>query len=151
MGLMSIVKEHLETYEIEFQIENEEGRIEFALTDGELIIPLTIRVLESAQQVLVYAYSPVKVPKARRMFVAEFVMRANYGLRLGNFEMDMDDGEIRFKASVDVEEGTLTPHMVRNLIRTCIGLLRKYHPGVLAIAFSDDTNPREEIYRIEEG
>jgi len=36
--------------------------------------------------------------------VNEFLTRANYGLNIGNFEMDFQDGEIRFKTAIDVEE-----------------------------------------------
>jgi hypothetical protein len=40
--------------------------------------------------------SPVLVPEGCRTAAAETVARTNYGLRLGEFELDLDDGEVRF-------------------------------------------------------
>lgn len=40
---------------------------------------------------------------------AEFLTRANYGLVFGNFEMDMHDGEIRYKPSFRAAEKPLVP------------------------------------------
>ena len=42
-------------------------------------------------------------PEEMRVPMAEFLTRANYGLRIGNFEMDFEDGEVRYKSSVDFE------------------------------------------------
>lgn len=150
MSLLGIVTQHLMDNEIKFQVNEDEGRVEFFLASEEVVLPVTIRILSELEQVLVHVYYPTIVPVDRRMLVAEFLMRANYGLRLGNFEMDLDDGEVRFKASVDVEGGELTDPMIYNLIRTAVGLSNRYHPGIMALCFSEST-PREEIYRIEEG
>lgn len=150
MTLMDKITSHLQANEIKYQLNEPEGRVEFFLASEDIVLPVTIRVLAELEQVLVHVYYPTIVPVDRRMMVAEFLMRANYGLRLGNFEMDLDDGEVRFKASVDVEGGELTDPMVYNLIRTAVGLSNRYHPGIMALCFSDST-PREEIYRIEEG
>ncbi|MDJ0775292.1 MAG: YbjN domain-containing protein, partial [Mastigocoleus sp. MO_167.B18] len=46
-----------------------------------------------------YSISPVKVPENKYTEMAEFFTRANYGMNLGNFEMDFRDGEIRYKTS----------------------------------------------------
>ena len=46
----------------------------------------------------VYAISPVGADVSNleeRAAMAEFLCRANYGMRYGNFEMDLQDGELR--------------------------------------------------------
>lgn len=43
--------------------------------------------------------SPLLVPGGCRTAAAETIARANYGLRLGKFEMNLDDGEVRFQVS----------------------------------------------------
>ena len=57
----------------------------------------------SDAQLAVYCVCSLNVPPARRAAVMELVTRANYGLRLGCFELDLDDGEVRFRASLDFE------------------------------------------------
>ena len=43
-----------------------------------------------------YAISGISASEQRKQSISEFITRANYGLRYGNFEMDWQDGEIRY-------------------------------------------------------
>ena len=64
--------------------------------------------IEEHDQMLFYSVCPVTAPEENRSTIGEFLHRANKGLHVGNFELDYNDGEIRFKTSVDVE-GTELP------------------------------------------
>ncbi len=75
-----------------------------------------VRVFPESERLLVYSILPENVPVERRPRLAELFARINYGLVLGNFEMDWEDGEIRYKTSMDVEDITPTATVVRNLI-----------------------------------
>ena len=44
-----------------------------------------------------YHIAPIKAEEAQRAEMAEFITRANYDTKLGNFEMDFRDGELRYK------------------------------------------------------
>ena len=68
------------------------------------------------EQFLSYVMAPVKAPDELRPVVAEFLTRANYGMRIGNSEMDFGDGEVRFKSSLDFEKATLTHELIKNAI-----------------------------------
>src|SRR5438105_2189180 len=50
---------------------------------------------EESSQLVFYSICPMSAPEAKRARVVEYITRANYGLIIGNFEMDVDDGEIR--------------------------------------------------------
>ena len=47
------------------------------------------------------AVCPMKADEETRAATVEYITRANYGLRNGNFEVDMNDGEIRYKCYVN--------------------------------------------------
>ncbi|MFO0818951.1 MAG: YbjN domain-containing protein [Pirellulales bacterium] len=47
----------------------------------------------------VFGYMPVRIPEGARPAIAEAITRANFGLKIGKFEMDMDDGEVLFQAA----------------------------------------------------
>jgi hypothetical protein len=70
-----------------------------------------------------------KVPEARRREVMEYFTRANYGLLLGNFEMDLGDGEVRFKCSVDLEGIEISYPLYQNLLYVSVGMVDRYFPG----------------------
>ena len=103
---------------------------------------------EEQQQFIFYSVSPVNAPAEKRAALAEFITRANYGLIIGNFELDFEDGEIRYKTSLDVEGVTLSAAVIKNLINTNVSTLDQYLPGLLTLLFAD-VSPREMIDRIE--
>lgn len=86
----------------------------------------------------VYAVAPVGVDKNDEKTLAEmaeFICRANYGLKNGNFELDMRDGEIRYKIYVDCSGIEPTQIMVQNSIFYPIGMFERYGEGILGIFF----------------
>lgn len=91
-----------------------------------------------------YSILPVHVADSKRPDATEFMTRANYGLMLGNFEMDLADGEVRFKTSIDAEGGELTKPMIDNLLRSNLISMDRYFPGLMAVLFSERSP--EEIY-----
>ncbi len=107
-----------------------------------------IAEIRAQQQFLFYALVPNKVPSDRRVPVAEALTRANWGLRIGNFELDFSDGEIRFKSSLDFEGELLTPALIRNTVYPAVATLDHYLPAIMAVAYGDK-DPAEAIAEIE--
>lgn len=103
---------------------------------------------ERQEQFLFYSVPQAKVPEAVRPAVAEYITRANYGLAIGNFEMDFRDGEVRYKTSIDVEGGKLTHMMIKNLIYANVLTTDKYLPGLKKV-MRGEAKPVEAIREIE--
>lgn len=82
------------------------------------------------------------------MEVAEFITRANYGMVIGNFEMDFRDGEVRYKTSVDVEGSELTYEICRQVVVTNVMLMDRYLPGIMAV-ITGALTPAQAIAQIE--
>jgi hypothetical protein len=95
-----------------------------------------------------YSYMPVNAPPEKMTAVAEFTSRANRGMRVGNFELDFDDGEIRYKTSIDVEGGDLTSKMIDNLLRANLHTIDRYFAGLMELLYGDKS-AAEIIKRIE--
>ena len=108
-------------------------RMGFSGKNGQLTCYAQVRV--DLEQFLFYAIAPVKVPEEARMAAAEFITRANYGLRIGNFEIDFSDGEIRYKSSLDFEGAVLTPELIRNAIYPAAQTLDHYLPGLMSTIY----------------
>jgi hypothetical protein len=88
---------------------------------------------EAEQQLLFYSIFPVNVPEGQRSAVAELLTRANYGLMIGNFELDFSDGEIRYKTSIDVTGDRLTSALIKQLVYTNVLTLDQYLPAIQAV------------------
>jgi hypothetical protein len=100
------------------------------------------------EQFLFYAIAPVKAPETARPAVAEFITRANYGLRIGNMEMDFADGEVRYKSSLDFEGETLTAGLIKNTIYPAVQTLDRYVPGLMGVIYGAKS-PAEAIADVE--
>lgn len=103
---------------------------------------------EDEQEFLFYSLAPFLVPEEQRQRVAEFICRANVGLVIGNFELDFDDGEVRFKTSIDVTESELDTPLIRNLVYSNVSTFDRYLPGLLAV-ITDSASPKEIIAELE--
>ena len=121
-------------------------RMAFAGRNGSFSCLATIKV--NLQQFLFYVYAPVKVPEEAQMAVAEFLTRANYGLRIGNFEFDYSDGEVRYKTSLDFEGNTLNDEFLRHTIYAAVQTMDRYMPGLMRVIYGGAT-PFEAIDEIE--
>lgn len=104
---------------------------------------------EAQQQFVFYSVLPINVPPEKRQKVAELITRINYGMVIGNFELDFDDGEVRYKTSVDVEGAELTPPMIRQMVYANIIITDRYLPAVMRTIYSDIT-PLEAIAEADE-
>lgn len=94
---------------------------------------------EHEEQVAFYSVLSVNAPQEKRHKVAEFITRVNYGMVIGNFEMDYDDGEVRFKTSVDVEGSALGASMIRQLVYANLIITDRYLPGIMRVIYSDES------------
>jgi hypothetical protein len=98
---------------------------------------------ESAQYVI-YSAVPMPCPANRRAATMELLTRANFGLIVGNFELDLDDGEVRFKTSLDVDGDRLSVPLARRLVAMNLHTMDQYLPAILA-AMSGALGPLEAL------
>ncbi len=107
------------------------------------------RMGENTEQAIFYSVAPIKVPEAKRQDIAEFLTRANYGMVMGNFELDFSDGEIRYKTSIDLAGGSLlTMLLAKPLVYTNVLMMDKYLPGVMEVLYAE-VSPEQAIRKIE--
>jgi hypothetical protein len=69
-------------------------------------------------------------------------------LTVGNFEMNLDSGEVRFKTSVETPEGELTVPIVRALAYANVRAMDRFFPGVLAVVHGG-LSPEAALARVE--
>jgi len=84
-----------------------------------------------------YSTLEAKAAPEQMAAVCEFISRANYGLLLGNFEMDHADGEIRYRTSLDYEGGQLVKEMVRTLVYANVLTVNRYFKGLMGVLYGD--------------
>lgn len=103
---------------------------------------------EPQRQFVYYSVAPLDAPPDKLLAVAEMITRLNYGIPIGNFEMDFEDGEIRFKSSIDVEESELTDELIRPVVAASIFNMETYLPALIEVIETDDS-PIDILERME--
>lgn len=106
------------------------------------------RAREQQQQFVFYSICPVNAPENKRPAIAEFITRANYGMMIGNFELDFSDGEIRYKTSIDVEGSSLTFPLIKRLVYANVMMMDEYLPGIRAV-IDEEVEVKDAIAQIE--
>ncbi len=149
--IANAIKSYLKEDDWHFSFDEETGLFRFGLSLSSKIKKINYIVDVKEDQYIVYAIAPIgtdEEDKKMMATMAEFVCRTNYGLKNGNFELDMRDGEVRFKCFVDCEGITPSKDMVQNSIHCPAAMFKRYGSGIVDIIFGNAT-AKEAVERCE--
>jgi hypothetical protein len=96
----------------------------------------------------VFGQSPVRVPAGCRPAIAETVARINHGLKIGKFEMNYDEGDLRFQASQLLTDDNLEDATIQRLFGVTIAMLDTYLPAVLSVIYANEL-PADAVRQVE--
>lgn len=88
---------------------------------------------EEHHQALIFSVYPEPVPQGRRAAVADLTTRVNYGLMVGNFEIDLDDGDLRYKTSLMLNDAELDGELMEGLLYSNVTVFDRYLPVLRAV------------------
>lgn len=129
-------------------MESDPGVLETAFEGTATVWPLRIHVFEEDVRAVFVSAFPSAIPDEQRAAVGEFCNRANFGLAVGNFEVDLDGGEVRFRTSVDVEGSTLDTAIVRNVVVANVMTMDRYASALIAVL--EGADPAAAVEEAEE-
>jgi hypothetical protein len=96
-----------------------------------------VRIDEEREVIAFYSLCPLTAEPKHRAAVHEFLTRANWGLALGNFELDLDDGEIRVKTSMDLEgtkpTAAVLTALLKKLLYSNVAVMDLFLPGIALV------------------
>jgi len=82
---------------------------------------------------------PVKAPAAKRAACAELLNRINYGLLIGSFEMDFQNGVIGFRTSAMLPAEDVSLGAIRHLTMGNLCQVDDYYAPIMAVLYSETT------------
>nr|WP_300129512.1 YbjN domain-containing protein [uncultured Butyricicoccus sp.] len=98
-------------------------------------VSLDITILNN-RTVLFLSRMPLSIPTEHRLAVCEYITRVNYGVILGGFEMDLDEGDVNYKiVSALGRETEIDREAFCRLLYLGNSMFDKYAPGILAILY----------------
>jgi hypothetical protein len=81
---------------------------------------------EPAKVCAVFSVLPDAVPPERRADMAQFLCDRNYYLVVGAFEMDLDDGEVRLRTSLDTKGAAFDEALFTNIMAANLTMFERH-------------------------
>ena len=131
-----------------FQEAEEDGFLVLAFQGKNATWQCFAQASEEREQFVLYSVAPVRVAEDKLATMAEFLTRANYGLVLGNFELDYADGEVRYKTSFDASGVVDLVPLFMPCVYANVLTADRYFPGITAVLYASQT-PEEAIAFVE--
>ena len=142
--------QHLDARDVTY-LTNGDNRTIFADFRGEVGTYRIVAAVEPDRELFqVFGYASLRVPHGARPMVAETITRANFGLQVGKFEMDFDEGELRFQASQILTGDSLEDDVIGRLMATTMAMLDIYLPAVLSVVYGNES-PEDAVRHAEAG
>lgn len=109
-----------------------EGIAGFTVDFGEPHLPVAtaLAAVSPREQFVLYLNFGFDAPSDRRDELARFVTQVNWTLMVGAFQLDLDDGQVRFRVGVDFTDAELTEAIVRNAVRDAMSAVETYANAV---------------------
>ena len=80
------------------------------------------RVQEANNLLAVYGILPFLIPESHQSAAMLLITQINYDMLIGNLEMDINDGEIRYKNAIDIEAVGIDDHIMEHLLQSVIAM-----------------------------
>ena len=137
--IAAVIDTFLTNDDWKYYFDEDKGQFRFGLRIDGKIKNIQYIVAVHRDSFSVFAISPINADEDNQEEItamAQFLCQANYGLRNGNFELDVRDGEIRYKVFQNCSGG-LVPNeeIVRNSIYVCASMFERYSQGIVGIIY----------------
>ncbi|WP_435979176.1 YbjN domain-containing protein [Psychrobacter sp. DM4] len=113
------------------------------MRNGQLDCGYLFRIQEKNALLAFYGILPFMIPESHQSAAMLLVTQINYDMIIGNLEMDVRDGEIRYKNAIDVEAIGLDDDIIEQLLQSVVAMT------TVSFEIFDDLlnfeNPSEDI------
>ena len=161
--IANVVKKFLTDDDWHYSFDEERGIFDFGLRVRSKIQKIKYLIDVKEDEMVVYGICPIGADRDDEKMMAqmaEFICRANFGLKNGCFEFDFRDGEIRYKSFIDCDEVLPSTEVVKNSIHCTAAMYKRYAAGITSIIFAGSSakeaiamcekSPDEELRRVAE-
>ena len=136
--IYNYVRNFFDQHNFKYTEDTDRGCFNYGInTDSQLSVRYRIAIRQRG--LTCYATAEMHADEEHRPAVAEYVSRANDGLRIGCFETDFRDGEIRYKVSVHCGEHLPDEAAMVGLLLTPSNMIKRYGNDLIKVMFGFST------------
>jgi hypothetical protein len=140
---------HFEANDFRFHADPESKSVQLFITGDAVIYNCRVQLTHQDELIQVRIHYPVlaRDPKIRP-FVAEALARANHGMSIGNFDIDMDTGDINFHLGQVIRGQGLDDEIIGGVFSAGLATADRYFPAIMRVMFAGHT-PTDAVYLSE--
>ena len=127
MQVYQMFKKHLEEIDFKFEAHDDDLVLTLTVNGDDLPQPTLIRVIDEQDIVQIVSPIPSHLPEDKRIDAAVAVSVANYGIINGSFDLDMSDGEIRFRVTQSFREMEMSEECIKYILNITFLTTDKYN------------------------
>ena len=140
---------HFESNGLRFLEDAESRSIQLFITGDYAVYNCRIQLTHDEELVQTRVHYPVVARDAKiRPFVAEALARANHGMAIGNFDIDMDTGDINFHLGQVIRGKELDDAVIGGIFSASLSTADRYFPAIMRVMFAGHT-PADAVYLSE--
>lgn len=144
-----VLVNHFESNHFKFHADPDSQAVQFFLSGDCAVYNCRLQITHDNDLIQARVHYPVSArdPKIRPL-VAEALARANHGMSIGGFDIDMDSGEINFHLGQVIRGRELDDDIVGGVFSAAISTADRYFPAVMRVMFAGYT-PADAVYLSE--
>lgn len=118
--------------------------------EGDLkISEILFNIIVREECIVVSSTCAIKADLKNRVRMAEYICRVNYGLEDGNFELNYDKGNIRYKSYIYIAEEQISNEDLYNAVSVSASMWKRYGNGIVEVLGNEKSKPKTVVTRIE--
>jgi hypothetical protein len=144
------IADHFEKRDIRsLSVDWERKNLFFQMFERQVVMGCSFFVSDDDDMLqIILRYPFIVADPKMRPSVAELVARANYGLRVGSFEFDLKDGELRYHITHLMENFSIGENLLMRLFNTGMSTTDRYFSAFMQHIYSGVT-PEDSVYMAE--
>lgn len=141
--------QHFESNDIKFTSDRSGKWVQFFMTGDCAVYNCRFQITHDDDVLQARIVFPVTArdPKMQPL-VLETLVRANHGMALGSFDVEVDGGQISFHLGQVIPGGVLEDKVIGGLFLTCMATSDRYFPALMRVMFGGST-PADAVYLSE--
>lgn len=149
LDIANKIKEFLDEDKWKYRYAEDDKVFITGVNVGSIEGNIKIYIFVKKEGYTVYEIMNNRAEAERYSSISEYLHRANYGLRDGNFEFDYNEGEIRYKTYVNCNGmEDISNKIIQDSIYVGLAMIQRYGKGLLKVMLGIET-PLEAINEAE--
>ena len=140
---------HFESNEFRFHADPETKSLQLFITGECAVYNCRLQLTHDDDLIQARVHYPVSARDTKiRPLVAEAIARANHGMSIGRFDIDLDSGEMHFQIGQVIRGHELDDDTIGGVFSAALSTADRYFPAIMRVMFAGHT-PADAVYLSE--